>query len=165
MSQPPAWCAEYVGIPYADAGRDPNTGLDCWGLLVHVMRKQFGIQAPWYLGKRWEGTRQSSKTLGEFIVGESHKWTLVWAKQDRNDTIPEGLDIRPGDGLLIRMDGVPMHVGVVAQNPWFLHTERDMDCCLDDLTSSRWTRRILGVYRYEAGDAVAESGDRGGGSV
>lgn len=153
--QAPLWCSKYIGIPYVEAGRDPAVGLDCWGLLVHVMRDQFGVPVPWYMDVKWRG-RDGAKALGDFMVAESSIWTPVWVKSSRNEPLPADVDARPGDGLLIRMDGVPTHVGVVAQNPWFLHTEVGLDCCLDEMTSSRWNRRILGVYRYEERNVTAD---------
>lgn len=33
------WMLEYVGKPYVPQGRDPETGLDCFALVVQVMRR------------------------------------------------------------------------------------------------------------------------------
>jgi cell wall-associated NlpC family hydrolase len=41
----PNWAAQYVGLPFRDKGR-ARTGLDCYGLVVLVLREQFGVEVP-----------------------------------------------------------------------------------------------------------------------
>lgn len=147
MSQPPDWCAAYVGIPYAEAGRSVESGLDCWGLLVHVLRSHFGLAVPLYEDRQWHG-RAFARELAAFIAQESDAWTCVWRKNSVDPCPPADL-LRPGDGLLIRMEGNPVHVGVVAAWPWFIHTEVQHDSCIDRIDSLKWGRRIQGVYRFE----------------
>src|SRR5512144_1011435 len=43
--QPPAWVAEYVGIPFVDLGRD-RQGCDCWGLVRLILAGQAGLALP-----------------------------------------------------------------------------------------------------------------------
>ena len=40
------WTEQYLGIPWLTGGRDLSVGLDCWGLLVHVYQKEYGITLP-----------------------------------------------------------------------------------------------------------------------
>lgn len=137
-----------MGIPYADAGRSRETGLDCWGLLVHVLRTKFGLPVPLYEDKQWHG-RAHARELGAFIEGEALSWVCLWRKTSACLEVPADLEIRPGDGLLMRMEGNPIHVAVVAERPWFIHTEVQHDSCLDRMDSLKWARRIQGVYRFE----------------
>jgi hypothetical protein len=43
--QPPGWAGEYVGIPFADPGRDRG-GCDCWGLVRLILAEQAGLALP-----------------------------------------------------------------------------------------------------------------------
>ena len=36
---------DLVGVPFVNGGRNPNTGLDCWGLVM-VVFKRHGIELP-----------------------------------------------------------------------------------------------------------------------
>lgn len=143
------WCSKYVGIPFVEGGRDPAIGLDCWGLYRYVLVDHFGIEVAAYEEHRLCDGGGGSE-LAAFMSSELWRWDLIWHKSMPNDVMPLDLELRPADGLLIRMDGVPMHVGVIAEAPWFLHTEISTCCHLDEITSPRWRRRILGVYRIEA---------------
>lgn len=138
----PAWCAQFIGIPYAR--------LNCWGLVAHVLRQHFGLPVPLYRGQMFGNTRSENRTLATFIKAEADgpRWVERWAKPADNDYLPAGLTLDPGDVLLLRMDGLPVHVGVIAAEPWFLHTEEAMDSALAETTSPRWVRRIEGVYRF-----------------
>lgn len=40
------WPEFYLGIPWKVGGRNPDQGLDCWGLLRYVYKLQFGIELP-----------------------------------------------------------------------------------------------------------------------
>lgn len=37
---------DYVGIPYKSAGTDPETGLDCYGLVRYVLNTECGLHLP-----------------------------------------------------------------------------------------------------------------------
>jgi cell wall-associated NlpC family hydrolase len=132
----PSWVATYVGIPFLERGRD-RRGCDCWGLCRLVWREQFGLEVPSYV----EGYRSTTDAaeISALIHGSRGLWRQV-----------ELEEARPGDGLLIRMQGVPMHVGVVVEPPAFLHVERGINGCVDRFDSPRWARRVLGAFRHEA---------------
>ena len=50
------WANAYVGLPWADLGRD-RTGCDCWGLARLVYAEQLGIALP-YGGYRRDRSRR-----------------------------------------------------------------------------------------------------------
>jgi cell wall-associated NlpC family hydrolase len=148
----------FVGIEYEGAGRGvvhngdlhPAGGLDCWGLLRFVMLKRFGREIPSYAAWGWEDEHQA-KLLAREMTQELTAcglWKPVWVKPEPNAMLPREVETRPGDCLLMRVDGVPVHVGVIAERPWFLHTERAQCSCVDDMDGMRWQRRVLGVYRF-----------------
>jgi hypothetical protein len=45
MKKLPAWAGQYVGIPFADLGRDRH-GCDCWGLVRLILAEQAGLTLP-----------------------------------------------------------------------------------------------------------------------
>ena len=60
-------------------------------------------------------------------------------------------DEHPGDGVLLRVMGRPIHVGVVVARGWMLHIEKNCDSLIERYAGgSRWERRVLGFYRHAA---------------
>jgi cell wall-associated NlpC family hydrolase len=49
---------------------------------------------------------------------------------------------------LLRMRGVPMHIGLVVRAGQMLHIADEANSCLEDYRTSVWARRVLGFYRY-----------------
>ncbi|MCW5698290.1 MAG: C40 family peptidase [Rhodospirillales bacterium] len=132
----PDWTADYVGLPFKAGGRD-RCGLDCWGLLVTVLREQFGNVIPAYDGISFEeGCDRAA--LATFM--ETHKTDWI--------DVPTGQE-QPGDGILLRMMGHPIHVAVVVANGWMLHIEEGIDACLERYDGAKWRKRVMGFYRYQ----------------
>jgi cell wall-associated NlpC family hydrolase len=142
---PPAWASRYVGIPYADRGRGP-VAYDCWGLVRLIMSERFSVELPSFDDLYWTDTR-AARALGERVRDAALGFTCIWA--NTGNDVPDVSMLRPGDVLLMRVDGAPVHVGVIALGRWFLHTEVAQDSCLDSLDGFRWSRRVFGVYRHE----------------
>lgn len=132
----PPWCAQYIGIPYKPGGRDRD-GIDCWGLLQLVWREQFGAVLPSYDGPLWQ-RGASAEEVARAASEYSRQFTEIEPGQER-----------PGDGVLFRMMGSPIHVAAVVGRGAMLHVDDSADSCVEDYTSVRWSRRILGFYRYE----------------
>jgi cell wall-associated NlpC family hydrolase len=141
-SEPPAWCAPYVGIEYE------IEGLNCWGFVARVMRERFGLDVPLYETQKWTG-REGAKELGLFVTqaGRDAQWQLIWSRIDPRESVAQER-IEPGDVMLCRIDGQPVHVGVVAASPWFLHTEQASGSVIDRLDSAKWARRVVALYRF-----------------
>ncbi len=132
----PEWVAGYIGIPFRSHGRDRD-GSDCWGLLRLVLADQFGIRIPSYDGVTWHDG-DDRRALAEFMAEHKADWTPV-----------AGGDERPGDAVLLRMMGHPIHVGIVVASGWMLHVEQGADSCIEPyLDELRWKKRIIGYYRY-----------------
>jgi len=133
----PDWVAEYVGLPYLAGGRD-RTGLDCFGLCLLVWRERFGLDVPLYGGVTWEVA--NSAKVGEFIEGEVRAgWEPIEAGAEQ-----------PGDVVLMRLRGHPIHVGVVVGCGMMLHCHDTADAAVEDYGTLQWSRRILGFHRYRA---------------
>jgi cell wall-associated NlpC family hydrolase len=131
----PAWAQHYVGIPYRPLGRGRD-GCDCWGLLAMVWREQFGRDLPDYPGERWnEGV--SAQKVADGAQTYAAQFAPVLAGQ-------EAL----GDGILLRMRGHPLHVGLVLAPGWMLHTHETADSCIENYERFVWKQRVIGIYRY-----------------
>lgn len=136
--------SRYIGIPYAERGRDRD-GIDCYGLLRLVYREQLGVDLPSYADAYDPKDRADiARVIGERLTG----WYPVWT---RASGVPlDEREVRPGDGVRLRILGDDCHVGVVLDPPWFLHAQAGTLSCRERWDSPRWTRRLLGVYRHEA---------------
>ncbi len=131
----PDWAGVYVGLPFKAGGRD-RSGLDCWGLLITVLREQFGKVIPAYDGIGFqEGCDRAA--LATFMEDHRQDWIEVPAGQ-----------VQPGDGVLLRMMGHPIHVAVVVARGWMLHIEDGIDACLERWDGPKWQKRVMGLYRY-----------------
>jgi cell wall-associated NlpC family hydrolase len=136
MSKPPAWVAEYIGMRFRERGRD-RAGCDCWGLVRLVLAERFGVEVPSYAGDY-------------DTVGEQHRIAaLITRHQPAWLPVDPGRE-RPGDVVLLRLHGLPVHVGVVAARGWMLHVEPKVDSVLERFDGLEWRNRVLGVYRHAA---------------
>lgn len=135
----PKWVKDYVGIPFVDGGVSHEEA-DCWGLLSMVLSEQYGVEVddfePRPIYSRDPANLEAVEAYGRMQM-ESGQWirgSLALTK--------------PGDGILLRIAGLPMHVGIVVGNGWMLHTEEGVSSCMERYTSPLWNRRVLGVYRH-----------------
>lgn len=130
------WAASYVGIPFQTGGRE-RTGADCWGLLSIAYREVFGIALPSYAAHYDSLNRD---VLADVV--QTHLPSSPWRVIP-----PETMVI--GDGLLFRVAGQPVHVGLFVGDGRFLHTlDHLTESCIERLAAPRWHRRLLGAYRY-----------------
>lgn len=136
MTQPLAWAAAYVGIPFLERGRD-RAGCDCWGLARLVLGERFGVDVPSYTSD-YESVADTRKLAALAERSRADGWVEV--------ALPEA---RPGDVLLLRLSGLPIHVGLVVAPGWMLHTKKATDSVLDRFGGLAWRNRVLGAYRHE----------------
>jgi cell wall-associated NlpC family hydrolase len=139
--QPPAWVADYIGLPWRTLGRS-RSGLDCYGLLWLVMRERFGVSLP-ALDGGWTGSRgvDDLTALARFVGASMEGWRRV-----------DFTDRRPGDGVLLIVHGRPIHVGVVVARDWFLHIQQGHDAAIERFDSAAWCSRLEGIYRHAKRD-------------
>lgn len=132
----PIWAGHYIGLPFKDHGRDRN-GLDCWGLTRLVLSEQFGLSLPSFT-REYERTT-SVAAISLLIERETQRWTPVSAGGEQ-----------PGDVVVLRIRGKPMHVGLVLGDGYMLHAEFGIDSAIERYTGPRWAERIFGFYRYKS---------------
>jgi cell wall-associated NlpC family hydrolase len=138
----PGWCAPFIGLPYERGARGPDLW-DCWGLLGLVLKKQFGLIVPAYEGVSWKGRDRASHDLVTGVV-ESES-AARWA--------PVALDSmseQPGDAIVLRIMGHPLHVGVVAAPGWMLHASEDAESALERYDGLCWHNRVQAFWRFAA---------------
>jgi cell wall-associated NlpC family hydrolase len=132
----PAWAAQYVGLPFLANGRT-RAGLDCYGLVRLVLLEQFAVELPRYdgahVGPHWPGVAEAVR-----------RGLADWQPVSRAAA-------RVGDGLVLRLRGYPLHVGLVidAAPLTMLHVVQGTATCCQRLDSPQWQPRLLGVYRWE----------------
>lgn len=137
MAAIPDWVERYIGIPYVESGRDPaaDGGLDCWGLLVLIWREQYGVDLPIYDGPHW------AKGADRAAIAAA-----IRAEQERYLDVAPGTE-REGDGILLRLLGQPLHVGLVVAPGWMIHTHETAAVCVERYDGMAWARRVLGFRR------------------
>lgn len=141
MSQVPTWVSDYIGLPFEDKGRTPEEGFDCWGLCRWVWDKHYGISVPSY--KNTYESIQDRDTVSDSIMnGIEDEWVGV--------NLP-----RSGDGVVIRLQDIPIHIGIMVSPDRFLHVFKEIRTTLDSVKSPRWNQRIEGYYRHQSVTAYA----------
>lgn len=131
----PAWAADYIGIPFARLGRT-REGCDCWGLLnlIFAERSPMGPLRP-YEGVHWfKG--QSAKLISPDAVAYASNFQEVPIAA-----------ARLWDGLLLRMRGHPIHVGLVLTDEFMIHTTDEDGVCIERYRSALWEKRVVACYR------------------
>jgi cell wall-associated NlpC family hydrolase len=126
---------DFIGIPFAEGGRDPAHGLDCYGLVWIGLRDLFGVHVPSYAGDY--ATPLDYDELRRLIHGEMSPWVDVTGQE------------RAGDVALLRVRGRPVHVGLVTAKGWMLHVEAGCETVQERYDGPQWKRRLIGVYRFQ----------------
>lgn len=138
--QPPAWVGPYVGLPYRNKGRGEfvsgRPGFDCWGLLVHVLRAEFGIELPDYLDLYDDAAATAAN--GRALAAALPRYALC--------AVPRA-GARVGDVVLLKVKGWPAHVGLIVARETMLHIEKGTDSVIERLDSLRWRGNVVGIFR------------------
>ena len=122
---------KYVGIPYELKGRDRN-GLDCWGLVRLFYKEEYDIDLPSF-SDEYQTSEQDR--IQELMATQREGWVNVQ-------------DPKEGDVVLFRVLGFESHIGIYIGEKKFLHAIRDVNSGIESLDSVKWSRRVVGFYRY-----------------
>ncbi|MEW5724400.1 MAG: NlpC/P60 family protein [Thermodesulfobacteriota bacterium] len=129
---------DLVGIPFQNGGRDPSTGLDCWGLTRLVLAR-FGYEAPDYQASAFDSAGVSAAALAARCGGQ---WTEVQA---------------PAPGVVVLMALDPyfpdaiQHFGVCLNDREFLQTLEKTGSIITRLDHPFFARRIKGFCEWKTG--------------
>ena len=120
--------AKYVGCKYAAHGRDPKTGLDCYGLAICIY-KDMGIPLP------------------DPLYADTEAETNKRIMESLESTIPNEKLEEPEPGCVIELTvlGEPSHIGIYIGHGEFIHAARKSGVVVDKLY--RWGKRVKGFYR------------------
>lgn len=133
---PPEWVEEYIGVPFEERGRDPESGWDCWGLFQYCQREHLGLELPGYLDE-YDTIEDEERVSAAVMEGIQAEWEEV--------TSP-----KLGDGVVLNIMAAPMHVGLVVSRRHFMHVFRGIETVIERLGSLRWENRVEGFYRHES---------------
>lgn len=126
------WYNKYLNKGFADKGRGPNL-FDCWGLVQHVYKIERNIDLPSYLDS-YQHTLEC-QAIAEKIEQEQKKWDLV------NE--PKEFDV-----IILRMNGLPMHVGIITNPNYMLHCIQGVGTVHESYNNMRWKSKVVGYARY-----------------
>ncbi len=127
--------ADLIGTPFVDGGRDPKTGLDCWGLFMIVMSR-LGQDVPDYKISCFDST--------EIGKAARHALATQWQRTDQPG---------PGVGVVLEIDpekpDCKQHFGVCISKYKFVHTLRKTGCILSRTDDRYWSQKIKGFYQWK----------------
>lgn len=130
------WSADYIGLPFADRGRD-RSGVDCWGLVRLVYGEMLGLHLPSY--EEAYASVSERAEIAALLTGACRgpRWTLVASGE-----------ARAFDVVLFAARGRPLHVGVTVAHGEMLHVSAGHDSRIERYLGGAWLPRFLGHHRY-----------------
>jgi len=140
---------KYLGIDYIDNGRDPIVGLDCWGLIICVVKDVFSIVFPDLNYKKFGLLRNYVKS------GKSGQPVFIGSKEDiikdydmSSWVIPVKTQPLLGDLILIcPIENLAIHAGVYLKSGKFIHSITGQGVIVSEV--STWAKQIEGYYRIK----------------
>lgn len=125
----------YMHLSFVERGRD-HAGVDCYGLHYLICHEQLGLAVPSY--SEGYATTKDKEEIAAIINRER---LATW-----QPVKPE--EVQEGDLVILRITGRPWHCGTMLSKTKFLHIEEGANVCREDITSTRWARRVEGFFRW-----------------
>lgn len=128
------YARECLGTPFVHQGRAVGRGLDCAGVLAHVMTRA---------GLPYEEMAGYPRT--------PYARMLEQVMDAQPSVVPVPVDeIRAGDFLLMRFSSEPQHLAVCAGDT-IIHAYESVGKCCEHRLASVWRARIVRAYRVSGG--------------
>lgn len=121
-------------IPFLPHGRT-RRGLDCWGVVWLADQECLKRGIPSHSEDYQADDLLNLDTLNDLFKRSKKGWLEV------NKPLP-------GDVILLRMAGRPVHVGLVLGQNKMLHIEKGINLCVENYGNTLWRNRIAGFYRF-----------------
>lgn len=145
LHPPPAWAADYVGLPWRSKGR-ARDGLDCWGLVRLVELERFGVELPLLDEVGWESgdhkltaeAEHKRRLIAMIAAEEARRWREVTPAE-----------AQPGDVVTFTVLGEPLHVGVVVSPGWMLHIRAGAGSLCQEYDGLAWRKKLETVHRFK----------------
>lgn len=128
-----AWARDYIGIPFQYRGRE-HSGCDCYGLVELVLSEVFDVAVRDF---------DYASDVDETTVADLFEEGLREAEWQRV------IEPRPGDVVLLRIEGHPVHCGIVVGDGRMLHTMEGVNSHIERIDGERWFDRVYGYYRHD----------------
>jgi cell wall-associated NlpC family hydrolase len=128
------WWNKYAHIPFIEKGREA-IGVDCWGLVRMIYKIELQTELPDYLDV-YETTNDRDALAKVISQERETKWL--------NPETPKPFDI-----IILKMRGLPMHVGVVTKPGFMIHCARDIGTVHERYTGLRWKDKVIGYARKQ----------------
>ena len=123
--------SDYIGVPFVEHGRTPE-GWDCYGLVYYLSRRYLHLNVPSY-SLSYTDCDHADDAFAEH-VGEWHGVQLA--------------DMQPGDVVVLNVEGLPTHCGLLLGDAGMLHCMHGRDTVRERIDSWHWSHRIAGAYRW-----------------
>lgn len=128
----------WVGVPWVHAGRNPEYGIDCQGIITESFRRSgWRPNDPEAVYDTSYGQRPDVRKMMKVLQGEG-------------ELVPVA-EIKKGDVILFR----PFHLALVTSaedgEVLFLHSNRILERVTETRLDGTWKERILGIYRFVGG--------------
>lgn len=123
---------ECIDTPFLHQGRVAGLGLDCAGVVAHVMTR---------LGLPHEDA------IGYPRAPYARMIEQVMDRQENIASIPLS-EVQAGDILLMRFTREPQHLAVCAGET-IIHAYMDAGKCCEHRFDSQWSARVVRAYRIQ----------------
>lgn len=117
---------KYLGVKWKHQGRNPESGLDCLGLVVQVA-KDMGMTPH-------DPVDYTKSPDGQRLLAEL------------NTQLNPVVDYDTGDILLIRMGTNPQHLAFVTESGGIIHSYANIRRVVEHPLDDEWKRKIVGAY-------------------
>ena len=118
--------ADLIGVPFVEFGRNPKTGLDCYGLAIEVCRRY--------------GKKLNDVVLERFDRGKVKK-TLPQLNVKKTDTIK--------DCCILEFYGIQdnrLHVGIALDKKTFIHATESQGVRISSLSFAQNYLKLDSIY-------------------